>query len=199
MSSVIYNNWDPCEDGGNAVVPDGPPCRDGMAYEIDSEQCYAVPKNSADEAWYIGNRNLIIDGPALLLLNGRCGLNLKPNINDSFGRIQFADDVCEKSNWEGFSVYGDVRRDTGMFEGLAALIKNSSAGGDLSRLAQGKKFWTGFYYETAAEAFENDGDDVYADLDATNGNPLLRLQGSTCAAEYIDDCCLALEFDQQQE
>ena len=58
MSSVIYNNWDPCQDGGNEAVPEGPPCKNGMAYDITYDTCYVVSKNSADEAWDTGKRKV---------------------------------------------------------------------------------------------------------------------------------------------
>ena len=49
MSSVIYDNWDPCQDsgGGTSSAPSGPPCATGMAYDMN-EYCYAVSQTVED-------------------------------------------------------------------------------------------------------------------------------------------------------
>ena len=53
--------------------------------------------------------------------------------------------------------------------------------------------------ERATGSFEDwDRGPSFVDLNTTTGNPLLRLQGSACAATSAE-CCLALEFNQQQE
>ena len=54
MSSVIYDNWDPCQGNADgASAPSGPPCKTGMAYDMN-EFCYAVSKTLSVEAWAIG-------------------------------------------------------------------------------------------------------------------------------------------------
>ena len=54
MSSVIYNNWDPCEGSVNGVIqPSGPPCPTSMAFDMN-EYCYAVSKAPADGQWKTG-------------------------------------------------------------------------------------------------------------------------------------------------
>ena len=54
MSSVIYDNWDPCEGGADAVTqPSGPPCPTGMTFDMN-EYCYAVSREPADGQWKIG-------------------------------------------------------------------------------------------------------------------------------------------------
>ena len=54
MSSVIYDNWDPCQGSASGMTqPSGPPCPTSMAFDMN-EYCYAVSKETAEGQGKIG-------------------------------------------------------------------------------------------------------------------------------------------------
>ena len=56
--------------------------------------------------------------------------------------------------------------------------------------------WTN--YEWDGRDFLDEDEEKFEDLNTTSGDPLLRLQSSSC--NDASGCCfLALQFDQQQE